>query len=518
MSDTVSLVFEQLPEDGLRHLARQLAPRLKTGDFLSLSGDLGAGKSTFARFLIRALAGREDEEVPSPTFSLVQPYDTPRFSVHHFDFYRISDPREADELGVQDALESGVVLAEWPERLDGELPKDRLDIRFEDCGSVTARQVALTGHGEWSARLQRFRQLRDFLSDTDWREADHTHVNGDASTRSYARLVKGERGVLLMDSPKIPDEPPVRNGKTYSEIVHRALNVRPFIAVDHALRQAGLAAPRIVAQDPDAGFLLIEDFGDLTFTRLAERGEDLLPLYHLAVGALLALRKHPPKDILRAEGTEHVLPPYDRDALEIETELVLDWLLPAATGAKSADETRRAFAKLWRDQFDWLLAQPAGWVLRDFHSPNLILRPDREGLARLGIIDFQDAMRGHAAYDLVSLLQDARLDLPSGLEGELLGYYCDAAAAQEASFDRAAFIRAYRLLGAQRASKILGLFARLARRDGKYGYLKHIPRIARYLRDNLQAPDLAALKIWYDREVPGDLTQLTGATLAERQR
>lgn len=509
MPDSAILNFDRLPETGLRHLARQLAPRLKTGDFLALYGDLGAGKTTFARYLIRAFTGRDDEEVPSPTFSLVQPYETPRFAVHHFDFYRLGDPREADELGVQEALEAGIVIAEWPERLGDDIPGERLEIRLEDCGDETARKVSLSGHAGWTPRLERFHDMLDFLSQANWRDADHIHVNGDASTRSYVRLISGDRTTLLMDSPKMPDEPPIRDGKTYSQIVHRALDVRPFVAISHALQEAGLAAPHILAEDLDHGFLLIEDFGDLTFSRLAERGDDLRPLYRLAVDALLELRKHPPQETISTGTVEHTLPSYDKDALAMETELLIDWLLSAVTGALPENETRDEFTALWSEQFDWLLAEPAGWVLRDFHSPNLILRPDRQGLHRLGIIDFQDAMRGHAAYDLVSLLQDARLDLPAGLEGELLSHYCETASSQETGFGRAEFLRAYRLLGAQRATKIFGLFARLAKRDGKYGYLKHMPRIARYLRDNLQDPHLAALKSWYDREVPGDLTPLT---------
>lgn len=509
MSDSAMLTFDRLPESGLRQLARQLAPRLKTGDFLALHGDLGAGKTTFARYLIRALTGRDDEDVPSPTFSLVQPYETPRFAVHHFDFYRLGDAREADELGVGDALETGIVIAEWPERLGEDIPADRLEIRLEDCGDDDARKVSLAGRRAWAHRTQRFRNLLEFLGRSEWRDADHVHVIGDASTRSYVRLTHDGDTVLLMDSPKMPDEPPIRNGKTYSEIVHRALNVRPFVAIAQALRDAGLAAPHILAEDLDNGFLLVEDFGDLSFTRLGEQGEDLFPLYRLAIDALLELRKHPPQETLRAGTVAHVLPPFDKDALAIETELLPEWLLPAATGRPTRDETRAEFAALWGDQFDWLLDQPSAWVLRDFHSPNLILRPDQQGLARLGIIDFQDAMRGHPAYDLVSLLQDARLDLPPGLEAELLSHYCDTAEARETGFDRAAFLRAYRLLGAQRATKLFGLFVRLARRDGKLTYLKHMPRVARYLRDNLRDPHLAALKSWYDREVPGDLSPLT---------
>jgi aminoglycoside/choline kinase family phosphotransferase len=147
-------------------------------------------------------------------------------------------------------------------------------------------------------------------------------------------------------------------------------------------------------------------------------------------------------------------------------------------------------------------------VLRDFHSPNLVLRAEGEGLQKLGILDFQDAVRGHPAYDLVSLLQDARLDLPADIEPELLAYYCDRATAQDAGFDEAAFVRAYRLLGAQRNTKILGIFARLARRDGKRAYVKHMPRVARYLASDLQHSALAELRSWYEKELPGDIASL----------
>jgi aminoglycoside/choline kinase family phosphotransferase len=305
-----------------------------------------------------------------------------------------------------------------------------------------------------------------------------------------------------MDWPKAPDGPPIRGDRPYSRIAHIAEDVRPFVAIAEALRRAGLATPRIYAQDLETGLLLIEDFGDLSFGRLAAEGKDPAPLYRLAVEALIALRQHPPPARLMAEGAEHVLPDFDREALTIEIELMPDWFLPAISGTETPPAMREEFAAQWGAHFDWLLAQPAGWVIRDFHSPNLIWRPGESGLARLGIIDFQDAMRGHPAYDLVSLLQDARLDLPHGLEDELLGHYCDRAGDAEPGFDRAAFLRAYRLLGAQRATRLFGTFVRLARRDGKRAYLQHLPRAARHLAANLADPDLAGIKVWYERAVP----------------
>jgi len=509
VSDARADRFENLTEEALALLAAALAPRLRAGDFLALHGELGAGKTAFARALIRALMDNPNEEVPSPTFAIVQPYTGQRSPIHHYDFYRIADPAEADELGLDDALAAGIVIAEWPERLGDRLPPNGLDISLADGDSATTRHVVLAGHGGWAARLERFIAAQRFAADCGWAGARVSYVNGDASPRGYQRLAKDGRTVILMDSPKMPPMPAVRDGLPYSRIAHIAEDVRPFVAMAEALREAGLAAPEIYAGDLAQGFLLIEDFGDAVFTRLAAEGADMLPLYRLAVDGLLALRRAQPPARLPVNGGAHVLPAFDRGALSIETELLTDWFLPAARGADTPPELRESFAALWDAQFDWLLAQPSGWVLRDYHSPNLVLLAGHEGLEKIGVLDFQDAMRGPPAYDLAALLQDARLDLDPAIEPELLAYYCDAVAAREAGFDRDGFLRAYRLLGAQRNTKILGIFARLARRDGKRAYVKHMPRVARYLVSDLAHRDLAALKSWYDNALPGNIASLS---------
>jgi N-acetylmuramate 1-kinase len=508
MSAQAKLQFDDLSEEALGHLASKLAPRFRRGDFLALKGELGAGKSAFARFLIRAIAERPDEEVPSPTFALVQPYETRRFPIHHFDFYRLSGLGEAAELGVNEALDAGLVIAEWPERLGGILPGDRLEISLTEADRADRRHASLEGFGNWGARLARFAALDRFIGGTEWSRANHHYLFGDASARGYTRLRMNGASVLLMDWPKVPDGPPIKQGRTYSQIAHRAEDVGPFVAVAAALRSAGLSAPCIYAQDFDAGLLILEDFGDETFAKIALEGLDLFSLYQLAVDALLKLRKRPPQRLLTANGVSHLLPHFDREALGIEAELLIDWFLPAVRGTETPQAARDDFAALWNEQFEWLLQQPAGWVLRDFHSPNLLWRPGEDGMARLGIIDFQDAMRGHLAYDLVSLLQDARLDLPGGFEAALFGHYCEHAAATDAGFDAKSFLRAYHLLGAQRATKLLGIFTRLCRRDGKRAYLQHLPRVACYLAENLNDPALARLKSWYERELPGDMASL----------
>ena len=301
--------------------------------------------------------------------------------------------------------------------------------------------------------------------------------------RRYVRLRASGTSVMLMDSPKAPDGPPIRQNRPYSHIAHLAEDVRPFVAVAEALRGAGLSAPRIHAAGSRCRPADPRRFRrrDLHQDGCGE-GLDLFGPYRLAVDALLILRKKPPRRVLPANGVS-ACPAEIRPRGAGHRNGAASWTgsCPPFAARKRRKRLRDEFAALWDEQFHWLLQQPAGWVLRDYHSPNLLWRPGEEGLDRLGIIDFQDAMRGHLAYDLASLLQDARIDLPAGLEAHFLDYYCERAAATDAGFDAKAFMRAYRLLGAQRATKLLGIFTRLCRRDGKRAYLQHLPRVARYL-------------------------------------
>jgi aminoglycoside/choline kinase family phosphotransferase len=189
------------------------------------------------------------------------------------------------------------------------------------------------------------------------------------------------------------------------------------------------------------------------------------------------------------------------DAFLIEAELLLDWYLPRLD-LTASDEARQAFRALWRELLQSAVDSPSTWVLRDYHSPNLMWRSDRHDLERLGLLDFQDAVLGPAAYDLASLLQDARVDVTEETELALLGRYVRMRRAGDPEFDGTQFIKLYVTLAAQRASKILGIFARLDRRDGKPQYLRHIPRVWRYLQRSLAHPALASLSDWYGEHVP----------------
>jgi tRNA threonylcarbamoyl adenosine modification protein YjeE len=505
----VSRIIPGVSETTLARLAEDVAFAARPSDLITLSGQLGAGKTTFARAFIRTLANGGQEEIPSPTFTLVQTYATARMPVAHFDLYRLSMPSELEELGLEHALQGGLALVEWPERAGGILPHSRLEITLEDDDHGATRRVTLVGHGDWEARLVRFIAMRDLMAGAKVSDASCAlhYLQGDASVRRYARLSCRDRSLLLMDWARQPDGPAIRNGLPYSRIAHLAEDVRPFVAVSTALHAAGLSTPQIYAQDLDQGFLLLEDLGDRVFAREVETGAaSQEELWRVGVDALIALRA------ARAPDT---VPVYDHGALGIEVELLTDWFWPALHGEPTPQEARDTFLTLWGQVFDRLAEQPKGWVLRDYHSPNLLWLPQRAGIARVGVIDFQDAMCGAPAYDLVSLLQDARVDVPAELEARLFDHYCAAVERSETGFSRDDFAFAYAALGAQRNTKILGIFARLAQRDGKPQYLRHIPRLWRYLERDLQHAQLGALKDWYDRHMPraarGGLHPETGA-------
>ena len=490
-------------EEATRRFATDIAGTLEPGDLITLSGDLGAGKTTFARALIRHLAGDAAIEVPSPSFTLVQSYELPHFTLVHADLYRVGSAAELAELGFDDVPDGAVVLIEWPDRAAGALPADRLDIAFTlaPAAGPNLRQVRYTGYGVFAARAERVALLRGFIDEAGFAEAQRRRMQGDASTRIFERLTAANRTVVLMNAPRRPDGPPVRDGKPYSAIAHLAEDIVPYIALAAGLRRIDLSAPEILHADFDHGVILMEDLGDEHIVS----GDPAAPIemrYATAVDLLASLHGRTlPNRLPVTSALDYRLPRYDISAFLIEAELLLDWYLVNAS-APVGEAARAAFMTSWRNALEPAMEAPATWVLRDYHSPNLLWLPQREGIARIGLLDFQDALIGPAAYDVASLLQDARVDVSESLEMNLLGHYVRARLSEDRGFDTGGFTLLYATLAAQRATKILGIFARLQRRDGKPQYLRHMPRLWGYLERSLAHPALAELKAWYAANVP----------------
>lgn len=505
---STKLFLKKLNLPDMTRLAEEVAFMLSPGDCIALTGDLGAGKTTFARALIRAASGEPALEVPSPTFTLTQLYETARFEIAHLDLYRIATPDEVEELGIEAALLRGIAVIEWPERGGERIPTADFTLNFTDDGDNDTRSVTLSSSKASAPRLARFTEIRDFLSISASGGTDYhlSYLQGDASPRRYARLVDGNgKRSILMDSPKQGDGPPIQNGQPYSQIAHLAEDVRPFVAISTALNERGFSAPDIFAHDLNNGLLLIEDFGDAVFGSEVKRGRDQANLWQRATDTLIALRSSPPTQMPLPDRTNYHLPKIDRHVLNIETQLLLDWYWPSVFGKSAHSDIQDQFTRAWSPLFDAVLDAPSGWLLRDFHSPNLIALDDRQPPRDVGIIDFQDAMIGPHAYDLVSLLQDARVDVSADLEINLIKRYLEQVSTTEAHFDADQFRFVYAALGAQRSTKILGIFARLAKRDGKRQYLAHLPRIWGYLARNLAHPGLTELAAWYDTHLPADI-------------
>jgi aminoglycoside/choline kinase family phosphotransferase len=349
--------------------------------------------------------------------------------------------------------------------------------------------------------VARLKTLRQFLIEAGHADAQRQRMAGDASTRSYARLISEAGVFILMNSPRRPDGPAIYDGKSYSAAVHLAEDVKPFVAIAGGLRARGFSAPVIHHADLDSGFLITEDFGSASFTS----GDPSAPIaerYQAATDMLAALHRQSLPDTLPlAPQLTYSIPVFDTDALLVELGLMLEWYLPDR-GIEPSGRMRAEFVAMWRDLLNKPAAATRTWVLRDFHSPNLIWLEQRSGIAKVGIIDFQDAVLGPAAYDLVSLLQDARIDIPEQLELALLTRYIKTRRADDDSFNPADFAALYAIMSAQRNTRLLGTFARLNRRDGKPQYLRHQPRIWTYLTRSLAHPGLVDARQWYAANIP----------------
>lgn len=352
-----------------------------------------------------------------------------------------------------------------------------------------------------AAENDRGEAKRRFLNNAGWSQANASPIAGDASSRSYERLRLAGRRAILMNAPPSAETascPPDASPEDRRRLGYNAMarlagpNLNAFTQVAETLRRAGLSAPEILAADPISGFALIEDLGDELYVRAIQSGAPELELYSAAIDALVALRRAGPS---APNSREYRMLDYDAVALAAETELVLDWYWPYIKGGAIDDEIRADYRAAWREALE-KLSPPSMIVLRDYHAENLLWLPDRIDHARAGVIDFQDGLFGNPAYDLVSLLEDARRDVPRNLAEAMIDRY-SAAASDLDGFDSGDFLRDYAILGAQRNAKILGIFARLINRDRKPKYAQFFPRVEAHFSRNIAHPDLAPVRRFF---------------------
>ena len=345
-----------------------------------------------------------------------------------------------------------------------------------------------------------------FIDAAGWGDAVVTAFPGDASTRRYFRLSRGTDSAVLMDAPVQAEGaacPPDATPEERAMIGYNALarlagpNLAAFAGLSSELTARGFSAPRILSADMAGGFLLLEDLGDRLFVHAIKQGEDEATLYEHAIDTLAAIYRASFPGRLEAHGSQWPLLDYDAPALGAETGLFLDWYATHRSATVS-DTARSDWDAIWGELFARLDVHAAGPALRDFHAENLLWLPERNGPAKVGLLDFQDALFAHPAYDLVSLIEDARRDVDPALATPLKRRFMDKTGLSDAD----AFDTAYAVLGAQRNAKILGIFIRLAQRDGKPKYLDFLPRVARHFVRDLSHPELAALKRWTEVHAP----------------
>ncbi len=320
--------------------------------------------------------------------------------------------------------------------------------------------------------------INAFLAGTEWEGAQVAPLVGDASFRRYFRLSMGDRSAMLMHAPPPHEDP------------------RPFLHVAHWLEANGMRAPQILAEDAASGWVLTEDFGDQRMREwIDEHPGDERAIYAKAIEALVQLHQLPagPFD------------PYDMAVYQREVDLFTEWYCPAM-GLEVDEE---GYRKAWNAALKPLLDRqtPGVTVLRDYHAENIMLIEPGKPAGEQGLIDFQDALVGHPAYDLVSLLQDARRDVSQELEREMLDRY--QAAAQPGEH----FAADYARLGAQRNAKIVGIFTRLWKRDGKERYLAMIPRVWEAMERDLADPAMAPVADWFAVNIPQDIRDAFGGKI-----
>ncbi len=323
-------------------------------------------------------------------------------------------------------------------------------------------------------------EINNFLKSTGWQNASRALLANDASPRRYHRLIDTHRQAILMDAPPAD------------------MSIAPFLRIACHLKSIGFSAPDIIAGDHILGLALIEDFGDTSYNQILRTDPDRDDeLYGLAVDVLSALHRLPSDQAIAPE-----TPEYSLEILLEEVSRFILWYVPAVTGVPAPPALANEFQELWSNALKPVFEQPKTLVFRDFHIDNLIHLEHRTGIQRCGLLDFQDAVIGAGAYDLVSLLEDARRDIDDTLINAMRDRYYQSMQMQGPTQDR--FNAAYAVLGAQRHTKIIGLFVRLCVRDAKPVYLAHIPRVWKLLESSLCHPALSTLKTWFDDNVPED--------------
>lgn len=476
------MIYNSSSPTDTTQLAQRLARFIEPGDTLLLQGDLGAGKSHFARSFIQAL-GTKQSHIPSPTFTLVQAYDDTRLPLIHADLYRLKDASELDDLDLHDHFAHGVCLIEWPERAAAALPKTALTLHFTVTGENT-RKVELSGTGAWPRRLKQMLQPADtnraekdfagFVAKHGFAGAEIVPISGDASFRRYFRVKDGNRTAIMMDVPTVI----VDEDGDMVDLIGNHKRIATW------LEGCGLRVGKVIGVDVAQGLLLQEDLGS---TPLYDHYAGTVDGAWLQTGVDALIKMNTAKQL---DGLKH----FDAPRMLKNVQLFTDWYLPMLRGHATTPDERARFLDAWAQVLVNFRNVAWGVQLRDYHSPNFMVLGPKPCLENLALIDYQDATHGPLPFDLASLLYDARIAVPRCLRDELLEYYITKTGVEAKAFEASFY-----LIGLLRNTRILGIFVRLAQRDGKKNYLQKIPILLPYIQEALQHPAAAPVRPWLQK-------------------
>ncbi len=442
MSDPLNASLFLPDDNATTELGVQLACILEPGDTILLKGSVGAGKSHLARAIIQARLGYP-EDVPSPTYTLVQTYTDALADIFHADLYRLSDTSELEELGLEEAFSTAICLVEWSERLGNDAPKGALSLDL--TAHENGRLATLSSDARRWEKAIRAVERAAFLIDAGWTDADRIAIAGDLSSRAYQRLQRDGQACILMDA---------------SDDV---ASVVGFLKMSDWLTQNGYSAPQPLAKAPEKGLLLLNDFGDLQLSA----HPDIEKLMGLCVSLLADIRtKAPPslpcpsaRELAEMTQLAELYPGADAQALAAFRIHLLTAIESVTTGVQPTVS------------------------LRDFHADNIMWLDDKTGIQRLGLLDFQDAFLVHPVYDLVSLLTDARRDVSKSARKKFVSDYAEITGDNLEKLEEA-----FAVFSVQRNLRILGIFARAALELGKPHHVPNLPRVYGYLTEALEHP------------------------------
>ena len=511
LSYITTLSFTVFSEQDTLYLAELLSQYLKEGDLVTLTGDLGSGKTVLARGLIRSLTGQPELAITSPTYLLIQDYRGISANIVHADLYRLASPEELIEIGFSELCEVAISIVEWPDRYPQLSTAARFQITINSLDNLNpfSRHITITAAQKDLTAFHSQYEMNRFLVEHNWENASRSLIAGDASGRRFERLIKGSNKSILMIAPPAVNDTQNDIAYRYRKTAKLATSLDALIAVTQALSDHGFSAPQLYGYDLEKGFVLSEDLGTV---QIFDDNGPIIERYKTSVSFLDALhRSKIPEQIQIWDRLIYKLPKYDIDALLIEVELFLDWYVPNLTLRKVSDNALTEFMEIWKYLLTPLQEHSHGWTLRDFHSPNILWLNERCGVKKVGLIDIQDTVLGHPAYDLASLLQDARVLISEDLELELFQYYVQLRMKTDQNFDTGVFAEAYAIYALQRITKILGIFVRLNLRDMKPEYLKYLPNLISYARRNLCHSSLSQYRQWLSKNCPNIIfDDLTG--------